>query len=89
MRPRDVLKHELIGLDIEVAGSPNAALKGLRGKVVEETRNTITIRHNNTEKKLIKDQITFTTMLNNKKLMISGALLVGRPEERLRKNITS
>ena len=85
MRANDVLKYELIGLEIAVTQADNPSLIGLQGKVVAETRNTLTIQHKNTEKKLIKDQIVFTTTIHNKKVEIDGALLVGRPEERLKK----
>ncbi len=51
------------------------------------TRNTLTIRDRNTEKRLIKNQITLTTLINNKKISIKGELLVGRPEERLKKRV--
>ena len=82
-----MLKVELIGLDIEVVDSRNPHLKGLRGKIIDETRNTLTIEHNSATKRLIKDQITFVTLINNRKVMINGALLVARPEERLKKKI--
>ncbi len=85
MRPDDVLRYELIGLHIEVTGSSNRSLIGLHGKVVEETRNTITIEENNKEKKLVKGQITLATTINGKKITINGELLIGRPEERLKK----
>ena len=85
MQPRDVSKYELIGLDIEVTDSRNVHLKGLRGKIVDETRNTLVIQHDRKTKRLIKDQMTFVTVINNHKIMIDGALLVGRPEERIKK----
>ena len=85
MRPSDVLKYELIGLHIEVADSQNRDLIGLHGKVVEETRNTLTIQANNKEKKLVKAQVTLATTIKGKKITINGALLVGKPEERLKK----
>lgn len=81
------MKGELIGLEIEIVNARNQSLIGLRGKIVEETRNMLTIMQENKEKKLIKDQITITTSMNNKKIIIDGALLVGRPEERLKKKV--
>ena len=38
--PRTLLKHELIGLEAEVAESTNKSLIGKRGKVMMETKNT-------------------------------------------------
>ena len=81
------MKSELIGLEIEIVNARNQSLIGLHGKIFEETRNTLTIMQENKEKKLIKDQITIVTSINNKKIMINGALLVGRPEERLKKKV--
>jgi ribonuclease P protein subunit POP4 len=85
MRPRDTLKGELIGLEIEIVNARNRSLVGLQGTIVDETRNTLTIMQENKEKKLIKDQITFTTSINNQKITINGEDLVGRSEERLKK----
>ena len=79
------MKIELIGLEIEVADSRNPYLIGLKGKIVDETRNMLVIRKDNEEIKLIKDQITIVAEINNHKIAINGALLVGRPEERLKK----
>ena len=79
------MKIELIGLEIEVTNSRNPHLIGLKGKIVDETRNMLAISKNNEEIKLIKDQITIAADINNRKIAISCALLVGRPEERLKK----
>jgi ribonuclease P protein subunit POP4 len=85
MKVRDVLKSELIGLIIEVTDATNQSLQGLKGKVVEETRNTLTIRDGDKEKKIVKEHVTITTTIDEKTIEIDGKLLVGRPEERLKK----
>lgn len=85
MQLKDVLKYELIGLEIEIKKSHNPTLVGMKGRIVEETRNMIKIQTKNKEKTIIKDQITFTTNIRNKKIEINGKLLVGRPEDRLKK----
>ena len=36
-------KKELIGETIEIIGSKNKTLIGVKGKIVEETKNTITL----------------------------------------------
>ena len=85
MRTRDVLRYEYIGANIKVVDAKNKSLIGLRGKVVDETKQTFTIEHNNKTKRLLKDQITITCTMNNKTFRVEGALLVGRPEERIKK----
>ena len=53
MNPRDVLKYELIGIEAEVIAAKNKALIGIKGKITDETRNTITLG----KKKILKEQV--------------------------------
>ena len=85
MNLRDVTKLELIGLDIEVVQAKNSSLIGLKGKIIDETKNTITIRKNNELKKLLKDQIIVNIKFPKETIQINGKLLLGRPEERIKK----
>ncbi len=78
-------KHELIGLDVEVVDSTNKDLCGLKGKVVDETRSLIVLATNKGEKKILKKDATFMFKLENEKVEVDGKVLVGRPEERLKK----
>jgi RNase P/RNase MRP subunit p29 len=64
----------LIGKTIEVEGDH------LRGKVIDETRQTLTLKTQKGEKKIVKKQHMF--IINNS--MIKGAELLGRPEERIK-----
>ena len=50
MNLKDVVKLELIGLHIEVVKAKNSSLIGLKGKIIDETKNTITIKKNNETK---------------------------------------
>ena len=47
----------LIGKQAEVVESKNRSLLGIKGKIVDETKNTITISIGEKQKKLIKSQI--------------------------------
>lgn len=85
MNPKDFVKQELIGLNITIIEAKNQDLIGLKGKIIDETKNTITIEEQDKTKKIVKDQIIFNTEFNNKKIQIDGKLLVGRPEERLKR----
>lgn len=82
---KNLIKHEFIGLNVEIIGSKNLSLIGLKGKIIEETKNTITIKSQKGEKKVIKNQIKMLFKINDKKIEIEGYKLVGRVEERLRK----
>ena len=50
--PKNLVKHELIGLEAEVAGSTNKFSIGISGLVVDETKNTLSIE---TEERSEKD----------------------------------
>ncbi|MEK6934486.1 MAG: ribonuclease P protein subunit [Nanoarchaeota archaeon] len=79
--PEKITRHELIGLKVEITNSANSSLKGIKGKIIDETKNTITIETKNNHKKIIKSQVKMK--INNKE--IDGTDLVGRPEERIKK----
>ena len=51
--------HELIGQEIEIIDSTNKSELGLQGKVVDETKNILTISHEGNVKKLIKKNSDF------------------------------
>ena len=76
-------RSELIGLDIEVTESENRFNRGLKGKIIDETKNMFMIKTKETRKKIIKDQCVFEFKLNGKNIQINGKSLSTRPEERL------
>lgn len=81
----DVLKQEFIGTDIEIADAKNKGTIGLNGRVVDETKNMLIIEHHGQVKRLIKDHVTIRIAIKGKTYEINGKLLVGRPEDRLKK----
>ena len=72
---------ELIGKTVFVTASQNPQFVGIEGFVIDETRNTITIKTEEKVKKLPKDQLTLK--IENKN--IDGKDLIGRIEERIKK----
>jgi len=72
----------IIGSTIKVVDADNKSQVSIEGKIVDETRNTLTVQTSKGIKKLVKDKITM--MINNQK--INGKELVGRPEERIKKS---
>jgi ribonuclease P protein subunit POP4 len=85
MDKHDIIRHELIGLNTEIVKSKNLNLVGLKGKIIDETKNTLTIKQKGKMKKIIKDQVTLNLKVENKIFQLDGKNLVGRPEDRLKK----
>jgi ribonuclease P protein subunit POP4 len=81
-----ILQDELIGLRVKVVKSLNHSCIGLSGKIIDETRNTFKILHNNDEKILIKRDCIFHFILPDKTIIeVDGKVLIGRPEDRVKK----
>jgi len=80
---KHVLALELIGRNIEVCEASNRSLIGLKGRVLNETKNTIIIENEDTRKTLMKEQITFIVEINDKRIKIDGKKITKRPEKRL------
>ncbi len=81
-------RHELIGLPVEIVESTDPNIKGLVGTVIDETRNMLIIEQNKREIRVPKKQCEFRFTLQNKdKVQVSGQLIFGRPEERLKKRL--
>ncbi len=83
------LQHELIGLWAEVEESSNRDLQGLRGAVVDETRNMLVLEDER-EKKVAKAGNVFVFDLDGEervrvRVRVSGDLLVSRPEDRIKR----
>lgn len=83
---KNLVMHELIGLPCRVKDSSNKALIGLEGRVVDETRQTLTLEVKDKEKSLIKDQCIFSFRIpSGKWVRVEGKILVARPEDRIKK----
>jgi ribonuclease P protein subunit POP4 len=82
----NLMLHELIGLHAQVVESSNADSVGISGRIIDETRNTLTVDAIGREKKLVKHGNTFDlTLSDNDTVRIAGDLIVGRPEDRVAK----
>jgi len=85
---QNVVRHELIGLDAEITGSKDPKLIGLAGVIIDETKKMLKIRTKKGEKLVEKSICVFRVSLpSGKKVEIDGNLLVGRPEERIKKKL--
>lgn len=83
---RNILAHELIGLEAEVARSTDRKMEGMRGAVVDETRNTLVLDVRGREKILPKAACVFRlTLPNGEKVDVDGRLIAIAPEDRTKK----
>jgi len=84
--PRNIVFHELIGLKVKVLSHSDPTVVGLEGIVIDETRNTLVIRSRNGDKRVFKHCGVFRFFLpNNVVVDVDGTLIVGRPEDRLKR----
>ncbi|MBI4170928.1 MAG: ribonuclease P protein subunit [Candidatus Aenigmarchaeota archaeon] len=83
---RNILRHEIIGLQCEVVNAKNKSLVGIRGRIVDETMKTLVIDENK-RKRIAKQGTRFQIALGGKRLIINGDLLVARPEDRIKKKL--
>ncbi len=81
----NIAVHEIIGLNAMVVGSTDANKIGLRGKIVDETKNTIVVESGKKEKVLPKKEIVLELSLGNEKVVLNGKKILFRPEERTKK----
>ncbi|MDI6856011.1 MAG: ribonuclease P protein subunit [Candidatus Thermoplasmatota archaeon] len=78
---------ELIGVSIEIIQAAHESYIGIKGNVVDETKNTFLIEKE-PEMKLIrvpKKNIKFKFTEEGKSIEVDGNLLLHHPEDRLKK----
>ena len=86
--PENLVRHELIGLEVLVEKSTNRSQENLSGKILDETRQTFTVKAESGEKQVVKDQCIFVFVLpSGKKVRVDGKVLVARPEDRIKKKL--
>ena len=84
----DIIRGEFVGTEAKIVKSPHKGYVGLHGEVVDETKNTFTITHRGKAKSIIKDQAILNFKFPDGTIVeIDGKLLVGRPEDRLKKTV--
>jgi len=74
-------KHELIGLKAEIVESTDESKEGIKGKVKDETKNTVHIEN----KKIPKKEAVFKFYINeSQSRTIKGSELMQKPEDRVK-----
>src|ERR671933_1374432 len=82
--PKDVLRHEIIGLSIRIVESSDPTMEEINGTIVFETKNTILIRKDSWLRQAAKNAIKKMRLETSYgACFISGSSLIGRPEDRI------
>ena len=82
MNKSDIMRSELIGLDVLVLSAP---FSGISGRVVDETKNTFTIESAGTERMVPKPGNEFRFTYEGKEFVVKGKDIQHRPEDRIKK----
>ncbi len=83
---KNIIKSEIIGLEAEVIGSKNKDNIGIKGTIIDETKNTVVINEKKgSEKIMLKDNITINIKVNDQTAAVKGKLLFGKPKDRIKK----
>jgi ribonuclease P protein subunit POP4 len=77
-------KHELIGLDVEVVAATDPTQERLRGRIVDETRNTLVLEVRGDEKRIPKRGSRFRFEIQGG-VEVDGDEIRFRPEDRVKK----
>ncbi len=85
--PQNIFRHEFIGLQVKVVDSSHEGFKGIKGKIVDETKNTIKIEDDAGNEKIIPKKVVTLhfNLPDGNKIEIDGKIIVARPEDRIKK----
>ncbi len=79
----ELLKGELIGKKAAAINKKRANII-VKGRIVDETKNTFTFETEKGKKRVIKQNIIIEIRHKNKKIRIDGKKLAVAPEERIK-----
>ena len=86
--PENLVRHELIGLKIQVKSGTNPSQIGLKGTIIDESYKTLKIDTKFGEKIVPKENTAVIfTIPDGTKVQVDGNLLLGRPEDRIKKKL--
>jgi ribonuclease P protein subunit POP4 len=83
MKRSDLMRTELIGLDVEVLSA--RCYEGICGTVLDETMNTFIISSAGAERMIPKKGNEFAFTYEGNRFVIKGSEVLHRPEDRIKK----
>ena len=82
---QNIHKHELLGLSAHILSSSDKRWIGLKGKIVDETKNTFKIETSGREKIIPKKGTVLALKIGRDEVRIDASHLRFRPEDRIKK----
>ena len=82
---KNIVLHELVGLDAEVMESKDRAQVGIKGKVIRETKNLLFLDDKNKTREVVKKISTFRFRNGSESFVVNGEEINFRPYERTEK----
>jgi len=76
--------HEFIGLNVEIVKSSNPKIFGMKGLIVDETKNMLVLDTVKGQKLIPKANSTWKFSIKENEVLVDGSSLTKRPEDRLR-----
>ncbi len=84
---KNIVLNELIGLKVKVLRSLDKKQSGIKGVVVDETKNTLLIETENGRKRVVKKISVFRFYPGRKSYRVDGNEINFRPQDRIEKAI--
>ena len=86
--PLNMIKNEFIGLDVIISKSNNKQLLGMKGRIIDETRNTLVLRRKSKTIHIPKNIVHLSMSLPfSKTVEVNGRSIVARPEDRIKMRV--
>ncbi len=82
---RNIGRHELIGLQVAVESERCVEYSKIKGRVIDETKNTLVVFDSVKKTRIPKGAVGFSfTLPDNSILFLKGKKIIGRPEDRMK-----
>ncbi len=82
---KNIVLHELIGLDAEVIKCRDRSQVGIKGRVINETKNLLYLKHDSKINKVVKKISAFRFTSGNDSFLVNGEEINFRAYERTEK----
>jgi ribonuclease P protein subunit POP4 len=82
---RNIVLHELIGLYAEVIDSEDSSQIGIEGRVIDETKNLLFLKHCSETKRIVKKISKFRFSVGSERFIVDGEEINFRAYERIEK----